>query len=561
MRKKVFKKAAVLFSAVLLFGLAGCNKPVDTDGESDGKRIEVKAVVAGYGVDWLTAAAAKFNEVYRDEGYEVVITLTDAEINATNEIKTPNRCTTDIFFEYNNVNALINQSRAILKKDGVALLEDLSDVWNSPAVGADKKEHGEKIIDRIDNENLENAVKYTGKFKGFDGMYGMPWQGGSQGIYVNPTTLTSRGYSLDDLLTTDDFLAVVKATAPSDPLDKDAFFPVSWSGAKAPGYWDYLMQVLFAQYEGAQSYSNFWNFIPDEGTLETNGYTVYEKKGIYESLKVVAELLNRDYATPGTTSMDHVTAEARVAQGKSMFIVAGDYLYKELEKDYKTEMENIIAVKTPVISALGVKLDLCGAGAHEKDAPCAACNEKLRAVVKAVDEEKKTDEEIAAAQSVTAAKVKEIRAARGYYLRSGGSTIAFMPAYSDAKVGAKLFLRFLYSDDGMKIYRSRTYVDLPAKYVAEPEKDSVAYVQAMYEKMFSPNSFGIDNTSYTCKLREKVPMYTDDSERSIVTIYQGLSYSHSNGRPVYTPSSIYRDCIESVKTRWTEFLSMAGYGD
>ena len=78
-----------------------------------------------------------------------------------------------------------------------------------------------------------------------------------------------------------------------------------------------------------------------------------------------------------------------MAQGKSMFIVAGDYLYKELEKDYKTEMENIIAVKTPVISALGVKLDLCGAGAHEKDAPCAACNEKLRAVVKAVDEEKK----------------------------------------------------------------------------------------------------------------------------------------------------------------------------
>ena len=193
MRKKVFKKAAVLFSVVLLFGLSGCNKPVDTDGESDGKRIEVKAVVAGYGVDWLTAAAAKFNEVYRDEGYEVVITLTDAEINATNEIKTPNRCTTDIFFEYNNVNALINQSRAILKKDGVALLEDLSDVWNSPAVGADKKERGEKIIDRIDNENLENAVKYTGKFKGFDGMYGMPWQGGSQGIYVNPTTLTSRG--------------------------------------------------------------------------------------------------------------------------------------------------------------------------------------------------------------------------------------------------------------------------------------------------------------------------------------------------------------------------------
>lgn len=131
-----------------------------------------------------------------------------------------------------------------------------------------------------------------------------------------------------------------------------------------------------------------------------------------------------------------------MAQGKSMFIVAGDYLYKELEKDYKTEMENIIAVKTPVISALGVKLDLCGAGAHEKDAPCAACNEKLRAVVKAVDEEKKTDEEIAAAQSVTAAKVKEIRAARGYYLRSGGSTSLLCPPIRTRKWARNYFSVF-----------------------------------------------------------------------------------------------------------------------
>lgn len=149
-------------------------------------------------------------------------------------------------------------------------------------------------------------------------------------------------------------------------------------------------------------------------------------------------------------------------------------------------MENIIAVKTPVISALGVKLDLCGAGAHEKDAPCAACNEKLRAVVKAVDEEKKTDEEIAAAQSVTAAKVKEIRAARGYYLRSGGSTIAFMPAYSDAKVGAKLFLRFLYSDDGMKFTEQDHTVDRPQNMWRSPKRIPLPTYRRCTKKCFLP---------------------------------------------------------------------------
>ncbi len=561
MKKLATKTMALACAALMAGSIVGCSGKANlgnVNTETDGKRIEIKAVVAGYGVDWLTAMTKKFNEVYKDEGYEAVVTLTDSELNAVNEVKTPNRCTTDIFFEYNNIEQLLNQSYSILKKKDAALLEDLSDVFNSPAIGADKKEQGEKIIDRFTSQNYIEAAKYSGRFN-FKGLYGMPWQGGTQGVYVNPKALTDRGYSVDNLLTTDDLIATVKALAPADPLDTSAFFPISWSGAKAPGYWDYLMQVLFAQYEGAESYSNFWNFVPDEGTVEDKGYTVYEKKGIYEALKVVQELLNKDYSTPGTTSMDHITAEARVAQGKSMFIVAGDYLYKELEKDYKNDIPNVVAIKHPVISALGIKLSLCGAASHAEDASCAACNEKLRNIVKAVDENVKTDAEIASAQNVSEAAVKEIRAARGYYLGTSGTVQAFIPSYSDAKKGAKLFLRFMYSDDGMKIFREKTYVDLPVSYTVEPERATDAYVQAMYEKMFSSNSSAVTNYSFTSAIRKKVPMYIDDSELSTVAAYQALSYSHSQGQPTMTAKSIYEKCIAGAKNRWTEFLSAAGY--
>ncbi len=568
--KKFAKRTAVVATAMLMampaFGCGG--DPVSTD-DTDGKRIEVEAVVAGYGVDWLHDMAARFNEVYADQGYEVVVTLTDAEINAQTTIKTPNRCTTDIFFEYNNINKLVNQSKAILKKDGVALLEDLSDVWNSPAINANKQEEGKPIIERMHlGEEAAKSYKYTGRFTQFqEGIYGIPWQGGSQGMYVNPQTLTDRGYSLDDLLTTDDLLATVDAMAPKgkdEILNTNNFFPVSWSGAKAPGYWDYLMQVLFAQYEGAESYKNFWDFQPDTGDTVSNGYSVYEKKGILEALKVVEKLLNKDYATPGTTSMDHITAEARVAEGKSMMVIAGDYLYKELEKDYSDVMGNVIAVKTPVVSALGVKLGLCGT-AHTSGEngyeSCAACNTKLRNIVKAVDEGVKTDAEIASEQGVTADKVKTVREARGYYLGGSKLVCAFIPAYSDAKKGAKLFLRFMYSDEGMQIYRNRTYVDLPVSYTTAPEQSTVPYVQAMYNKMFSANSKCVVNFSNDSKVRDVVPMFVDDSSHSIVGVYQGMSYSHSqstaNSR--YTPLALYTTCKNGASSRWTEFLDAAGY--
>ena len=178
--------------------------------------------------------------------------------------------------------------------------------------------------------------------------------------------------------------------------------------------------------------------------------------------------------------MDHITAESRVATGKSLMVVAGDWMYKELEKDYSEYYGNVLPIKWPVISALGVKLGLCGAS-HAAGDECSACNVKLREIVKAVDEGK-TDAEIVSALGATEAAVKAIREARCQYMLGEGLVVASVPAYSDAKKGAKLFLRFMYSDEGMRIFRSKTYVDLPASYTVEPEQSQYEFVQKMFER-------------------------------------------------------------------------------
>ncbi len=560
-KNRLIKLLAIALSALMLFGATACKKEPVEIGDGGSKDIKVKIVVAGYDTDWLHAIANKFNEVYASEGYKVTITLEDTVLNAANEVKTPKRCDTDIFFEYDNIQDLIPQSYSILRQKGVAVLEDLTDVWNSPAIGVDKKPVGDKLIDRIAPSGEISGYKYNGTMSGYDGIYGIPYQGGNNGIYYNPSVLEQFGYDANDLLTTDDFLAVIDDIAPEPTRENvsnpNLIFPVAWSFTKTGGYHEYALKDWIAQYEGAESFKNFLQFIPDEGTIIENGYKVYEKKGIYEAVKVLYQYLNRDYSNPRISEYDHVQAEALVATGKSAFMVTGDYMYKELEKNYSEYMGNVLALRTPVISALGIKLNLCGAASHEEDASCANCNEKLRNIVLAVDENTLTDDQIATAQGVTAEKVATIREARGYYVggADGSSVQAFIPSYADAKIGAKLFLRFMFNNECMKLYRDATYVDMPATWITKPADDDREFVQSMADKRLAPNAMKLPSTYYTSKLRQNTPIFP--REVTVPAVYQSLSHSHTFGRPSLTPKQLFEGNIEWVKISWPDYLQAA----
>ena len=562
--KNNFKKVlGVGLAAVLTMGAVGCGPTeVEIDPESDGKRIEIKATVAGFGTGWLTEIVKSFNETYKAQGYEAVVTQEDPEISARNEITTPKDCTTDIYFQYTDlITSVLDRSRQVLKSDK-ALLVDLSDVLNSPAVNPQGEEEGKPIKERIIGK-IEDSMAYKGRLQGFDGLYGMPWQGGTTGVYINKNILAEYDYTLDDILTTDDFLAVVDDIAPEPTeenlLNPDNVFPVSWSPQKAPGYWEYLFNPLFAQYEGLESFKNFWEFIPDEGTQVEKGYTVYEKEGLREALKVLEKLLNKDYSAPGTTSMDHVQMQSRVATGKSFMVVTGDWVYKELESDYANYMENLIAIKTPVISALGVKLKLCGVN-HATTDSCANCNAKLRNIVKAVDDGEKTDAQIATEVGTSESNVARIREARGYYESGYYDCAAVIPAFSDAIKGSKLFLRYMYSDAMMKKYREATYVDLPATYTVEPEQSQYAFVNAIYERMFSNNAKNYIARGLT-PLRTLAKVQLFPNEGNLGVIANGLSYSHSHAAETqaqYTVQGIFNNNIEYVKVSWGDYIHQAG---
>ena len=552
MKKTLRKSLAMLLAASSIFSMAACN-----NGETDSNVCEIKGLISGYGVDWLYAAEEAFNAAFKDKGYEVDVVLTDNDINAAQEILSPKRNTTDLYIESNQINNLIERSRSVLGSKGGALLEDLTDVFNSKAINLQGEEEGDAIISRL-NEEFVRMCKYSGTLNGYDGYYGIGVYKQASGMYVNKTVLTQNGYTLDDLVTTDSLVKVVYELAPANPLDENEFFPISWSGLKAPGYWDYMTEVLFAQYSGKQNFDNFWDFIPQTGTLEDNGWQVYTDRGILEGFKVVEKLMNTDLSVPGTASMEHIAAQARVFTGKSLLVISGDWIYKEMEKDFNAYLNNVVPVKIPMVSALGVKLGLCGQTHSEGDV-CADCDSILKSIVLDVDALTLSDAEIAQKHStVSEATVATIRERRGYYLTHYGPSI-YMPSYSNAKESAKMFLRFLFSSDGERIIQANTHEWSTADSIVEPDLESLSEIDRLiYTKKKADHVTEIRQDT-SAVMRSQNTGYGLCPEYGSPGIYQNLAYSHSkNQNPSVTAKIAFEASIRKAQNSWLDWLANAG---
>lgn len=567
---KIKKLLMISLSAAVLLTSVGCGDKIDPKPKEDteSKICEIKALKDGYDVDWLQPAVDKFNEIYKEQGYQVKIAMTDTSLNVLNEITTPKRNTTDIYFEHDNIEVLTNKSRSILKKNGVSLLEDLTDVFNSKAINENREEEGVLTIGERMADRTKEAFSYHGVLSGHRGLYALPYRRGSTGLYVNRKVLREKGYTVEELATTDGILKIIDELAPkTDPGTtgyEKAFFPVAVAGKNAPGYNDFLAQPLIAMYEGKESYENLYEFIPDGGIdyQVDNGYKVYEKWGIYEALKFMEAFMNTDYCAPGYSSMEHTAAQARVFNGSSLFMVSGDWIYKEMEKDYGDKLDDVLPIKTPVLSSLGRKFGLCGKN-HEESyeaEPCPECEAKLKQVVNLVDANKETAAKIAEIVGVDENAVVEIRTRRNYSIRTiyPGASCVFMPSYSDAKTVGKLFLRFMFSDYIQNLFNSYSHGYLACEY--NSPQDISGYNErekAVYDMMNNEYTTTVfANEKSRIRVANGLSFYPQQG--TMVATYQGLLYSHRFEDPLYTAKKIYEGNIVYAKNSWNDWVSVAG---
>lgn len=424
------KILAVCIAAITTFSMGGCGvKKVDDSPET----IEVLVYNAGYGIDWFTSVKKQFETQtdYKVEYRELV-----GSDNIESMVRAGGSNTTvDLFLVSEEFARYIHNGNKMV--DGYDYcLEPLDEVYNYTPEG-ESKSIGEKMW-KTYRDTYSYDVEINGEIESH--YYVMPWASGFTGLMYNTQTFADVGLTTPPR-TTDELVEYANTLKTAG---KTAF-----THSSDAGYWEYMYNTWWAQYETLQGIDNFYNgkisdmAIPDA----VSSIGIFDQKGILESLKAVSACIDPSKGfTPETVeALDYVTSQARFLAGQAAMMPSGDWLENEMKK-VGGDTSKIMPMRTPIISAIADKLSFA-------DSATAVREQNLRALVDYVDGGSLPTY---AAENIVSADAAIVAKARKVNYTLGSMHAAAIPVYATAKAGAKEFLKFLYSDTSLAAYMNTT---------------------------------------------------------------------------------------------------------
>lgn len=525
--KKVKRIVVMFLTLALAMTSVACGKKTGEETKNDNKTLNVRVYKAGWGDEYVRAFAAAFEQIYAEEGYKINIVSSDSTIQGsvvTTELLLCENNGIDLYFSGGvGVDDLVSISES-KKVDMVAA--DLTDVYNSKPIKSDGTEESQTVLEKM-REGTEVYYKYNGDLEKYNGKYyTFGYMSSPHGFMVNKELLSS--YGLEVPKTTDE-LAVAFDTIEAKS-EASGVHPTVWAGYNAYTYWYAAEDVWAAQYDGVEAYHNFLDMNYPENPAE--GWRVYESQGWRESLNVFAKFVDLNYAPEKTISMDHMTAQHNFLTGKAVFMVNGAWLQNEMSANYLEQAKKISMIKTPVISSLGQKIGL-------------ANDEVLSQIIGLVDEGKTVDEIVSSVNGVTAEQVQAVKDARNiYYQGEGGGII--VNAYSPKVDIAKLFLRFIASDDAAKLMYE--YASAVSSYKAT---EDIGYQNADSE--FLKSTYEIANSEEGISIcREWGGMRKELNLINWTNTNVELEKILASAKGKLTGTQVMDQELEYMKTTWTE---------
>ncbi len=418
--KKILKLSCLALGACMAVGITACGKDDGSGGDggsNGGGSISVHYMAGGFGkevyekiaADYkaLTGVSVKFNASY--SGGEIQNLLLSGQ--EKNDVVLP----------------LLNMYAA----QDANLLEDLTEVYNATYTGESKP-----IKDKMNKSLYDYIEAKDGK------RYQMFGTNSVSAICYNIGTLNEAfGAGQWELPRTTNELVEMSAQ-----LKNKGYYAFTTSTG-INYYWDYIGTVWWAQYEGIDSYNNFyygkyWDSATSEWKL---GAQIADARGREVALETLSTVLSsrNGYIHPKSKDMDFTTAQRSFLNNgylsdktKVAFMVNGDWLENEMASALLSNPQDIAMMRAPVVSELIEKLSTVNSEAT------------LSAVVKAVDEGKTSYDGVSAEDF---ARVKEARLM--VYTATPNYPVG-IPANRPAakKQLAKDFLVYLHSDRAQKIY-------------------------------------------------------------------------------------------------------------
>lgn len=218
-----------------------------------------------------------------------------------------------------------------------------------------------------------------------------------------------------------------------------------------------MTEVFAAQYDGLDYTVNTFYASKDAEGNSPSKDVFMTKDGRYQALKVYETIITPDYVVSGSNSADHVSMQTQFINESCAMMVNGSWMANEMKS--VAASDSFLTMKTPVISSITDKLTTV-----KKDSELCKLIDAIDAVTDgtaALEDYKNGDSYDIDGMSVSAADWDYVYAARNTVGQNYSGHGAYIPAYSDAKEGAKEFLKYLYSDEGYKLYLEAQHLTMP----------------------------------------------------------------------------------------------------
>lgn len=559
--KKVF--AFILAFALMISSaatLTGCGNSI-ADGEND---LEIQIYDRGYGTAGVDAVAAK----YREKHPEINIEITGVVDNtlATDIYAGPSSVTTDLyFFGGDNMFNLVNSGSVTI--DGVAYdnyFEPLTEVFEYTPEGETKKIK-EKMLPSFERfYNVKDGKRFTE-----DAYYCAPWMGGLCGLVYNSKMFRTHGWTVpvttDELIALSDTIIATPAYSTNKNSNGQEIKVAPFSFCLEDSYWSYVYQQWWAQYDGVEKYDNYF-----KGQDMSGNYTpeITASTGRLEMLKLLDSLIGtykkegsatvkRDnvYCDPSLNTRSFMDTQGTFlsAEGArintngattSAMMPSGDWLENEMSANFSSQIESgeieFRIMRTPVISAIRNHPDC--EGTIESDAELSALTKAIDAGSTALSGE---------GYDVSQKAYDKIREARTTVFANVKYSV-YVPAFATAKQAAKEFLKYLYSDEGIKIFSEATDgQDLPFEFDWDSIEGVTDFQKSKFDVISSAEHYAIESDKYAVVYR--------GGHRSF-RVYTPIESKFNVNSPndYIDPETIFIENYNEIQRLWPQILLDAG---
>ena len=487
----------------------------------------------GYGTDFIDALA----DIFEDENPGITVKK-NVIYNASDAITEflSGVAKTDIYFTRGEIFRYVSQPMVLNGTSYTYAIEDLTDLFFNEDIPGEEVTIAEKMSEEFLDFSSYTYKDDTTKY------FTVPWAPGQMGIIINKKVWKSSWVIPN---TTDELIDLCKQ------IKNEGVYPFVY--CLDDPYWNLFSPVWAAQYDGLEAMENFWNGYDADGNRYVPEIFLYQ--GFLESLKVMEELLKESngFMHPYSKTLDFTSTQNYFIdpQYNIAMTVNGDWLNRELLKNYTADEIDIELIKAPVVSALADKL---GIG-----------NEVMSAVIDAIDDgttvpdvdstKGYSDDEVIAA----------IREARGINISASGAHQAWIPAYSNSKENAKKFLQLMASDRGIEAYVKATnghILPYDYDYFGNSELKEIMSPFLKSVNQLIIDSTDPENTEETFYFLNypKDPLFSMSGLKQFMNGMDNYEvyFSASIAQDFKSAEDIYRENYQYVRDRWSTYKLNAG---